>query len=65
MNSKTINLKFSILTNYKISLMKDLKLEFGEFVFPDPSKDIMTTPTSSINKSDIIDMPNQMLKRKY
>lgn len=62
-----IDLEFSTPTKYKNSKTYErFKTADGcvEFVFPSPSKDITTTPNSSVNISDIIDMPSQTLKRK-
>jgi len=63
---ESIDLEFSTPTEYKNSKTYDRFKTDGcvELVFPSPSKDITTTPNSSINISDIIDMPSPTLKRK-
>lgn len=66
MNSESIDLEFSTPTKYKNAKTYERSKTAGcvELIFPSPSKDITNSPNSSINISDIIDMPSPTLKRK-
>ena len=61
-----MDLEFSTPTKYKNPKTYERFKTAGcvELVFPSPSKDITTTPNSSVNISDIIDMPSPTLKKK-
>lgn len=67
MSSEIVDLEFSTPTKYKSPKTYERSKTTGsvELVFPSPSKNIATAPTSSITVSDIIDMPSPTLKRKH